>query len=259
MFLWTLKNRLENHISSELTGNLMRRGIIALGVYLLVLGITMPLLLNQLSTVTFRGDIPPWRTASIPLLAGGVILVLIGYILRAGEGIASHKASRYFGYAALANVVAAVIFISPVLIPTLEFPILITRWPGIYMVTAYLSFLLVGVLGSFGWSLAYSNSPRLFNRGSFDKGPYVVQFILYQVGIYGLAFFMFWGGYTGAALNYSGGGDALVGIVMESNVIPSAIFIYTLMFASILGVISILSGGAATDTKIPVLEAQQTK
>jgi hypothetical protein len=227
----------------------VRRVIFAAGLYVLLIGAVMPFLLDQLSTVTFRGDIPPWRMAAVPLFIAGLVLIILGLATRGSSRLQQTDISKLFGYAALLNVIVAIIFISPVLLPTLEFPILITRWPGIYMVAAYTSFLVVGVLGSLGWSLMYSNVSRILGAEMYDRGLALLQFVLYQFGIYGLSVFMFWGGYTGSKLSYEGGGDALVGIVMESNVIPSALFIYTIMFASAIGVITLLSGKQRKEVK----------
>lgn len=220
----------------------MRKSILIMGLYLLLFGLILPLLLNQLAAVTFRDDIPPWRTASYPIAVVGLLLVIIGLLVRTSSYIDASYIAKAYLYATLINMIAAVVFITPVLIPSLEFPILITRWPGIYMVTAYFSFIVVGILGSLGWFVIYSNFKRLFNRYIFDKESWIVQFALYQIGIYGLAFFMFWGGYTGSALSYEGAQDAMVGIVMEPTVIPSALFIYTLMFSIVLGVGNLISG-----------------
>jgi hypothetical protein len=227
----------------------MRKSILIMGLYLLLFGLILPLLLNQLAAVTFRGDIPPWRTASYPIAVVGLLLVIIGLPVRTSSYIDASYIAKAYLYATLINMIAAVVFITPVLVPSLEFPILITRWPGIYMVTAYFSFIVVGILGSLGWFVIYSNFKRLFNRYIFDKESCILQFALYQIGIYGLAFFMFWGGYTGSALSYEGAQDAMVGIVMESTVIPSALFIYTIMFASAIGVVTLLSGKQRKEVK----------
>jgi hypothetical protein len=220
----------------------MRTSVLVIGLYLLILGSLMPLLLSQLATVTFRGDIPSWRTASYPIVAVGLTLFLIALLGGSSRHASPSLVAKAYGYATLANIVVAAIFISPILIPTLEFPILITRWPGIYMVAAYFSFVAVGILGSLGWSIVYSDSTKLYNKASIDRGSSVVQFALYQIGIYGLAFFMFWGGYIGSTLSYEGIQDAMVGIIMEPAVIPSALFIYTLIFSVVLGVVNLVFG-----------------
>ncbi len=218
----------------------MNRALVSLGAFFLALGFVMPQLLGELMTVTFRAAIPPWLAVSLPLAVLGGALALAG-LRSGGWGTLDRRTpARYFGYATVVNSVAAVAFILPVLLPRLEFPILITRWPGIYMVTAYLSFLVVGVLGCLGWAVMYGMSPSLFSRETFDRGSVLLHLALTEVGIYGLSTFMFWGGYIGSVFAYNGVGDTMVGIVMESTVIPSAIFIYASIFALLLGVVTVV-------------------
>jgi hypothetical protein len=224
----------------------VRIWFIAAGLYLLVVGLTIPILLNQLATVTFRGETLLWRESSIPLAGVGVILLIAGLFRPGSSYIAWIHTSKYFLYASLVNAIAAAILILPLFLPQLEFPILITRWPGIYMVTAYFSFIIVGVLGNLAWGSLFSLAPRILFRERFDKGLVILQWVLMQVGVYGLAIFMFYGGYIGSELVNNGAQDTLVGISMESAVIPSALFIFTVLYSVLLGVANVFWSSTVT-------------
>ena len=99
------------------------------------------------------------------------------------------------------NTIVAIIFLFPILIPQLAFPILITEWPGIYMVLAYFIFL-------FGALLA--------------------------------CIFMYWGGYVGSSAAYSGMSEFVVGIMMEFATIPSGLGIGLILFGNLFGILNLI-------------------
>lgn len=216
----------------------MDKLVAAAGSVTAVSGVVLYDLLEQLQTETFRADLPPYFDFALVVLGAGVILVLLGFILpnRPMKTIDTHKASRYFGYAALANTVAAALFAIPVLIPVLRFPILITRWPGVYMVMGYTLFVLVGVLGTLGWSGLYRWLPDLLGKSEIFKAPFLFQFVATEFAVYLTSTSMFLGGYIGSSLVYGGAGDTVVGIAMEVAVIPSALGIFLIVIGSLAGV-----------------------
>jgi hypothetical protein len=224
----------------------VRKSFVGLGLYVLIIGVSTSFLLGQLEKVTFRGSTTLWHEASFPLAGIGITIVVIGLFLGYSIHIFWNEAARYFTYAALSNALAAGLFILPIFVPQLEFPILITRWPGIYMVTAYFSFIIVGVLGNLAWGSLFSLAPRILFRERFDKGLVILQWVLMQVGVYGLAIFMFYGGYIGSELVNNGAQDTLVGISMESAVIPSALFIFTVLYSVLLGVANLFWSSTVT-------------
>jgi hypothetical protein len=220
----------------------LNRTLIVSGFVLSVLGGTAYFLLGVLHTETFRPDLAPYFQATYFVVAGGLALALTGALLKEFKSsvVEASRASRYFIYAALANTIMAGIFALPVLDPTFEFPILITRWPGVYMVTAFFSFVIIGVLGNAGWAGVID---RLKNNANFP-GPsrtvLAIELLFIQVGSYGLAIFMFLGGYVGASLDYSGAGPGIVGIAMEFSVIPSALGIFLIIAGEFMCVASAL-------------------
>src|SRR5438132_13590104 len=166
-------------------------------------------LLIQLRSQTFRADLPPWMTGALALVGIGVVIFVAGLALprREMRTLDVVRASRYLAYSTVFNTIAAACFSIPVLIPAFEFPILITRWPGIYMVVGYAFFVLIGVLGSLGWSVLYRWLPELFGRRTLLRPLFLFQFSTLEVAVYLLSFFIFLGGYVGSALVHQVVGD----------------------------------------------------
>jgi len=220
---------------------LVRRAVSILGAIIGFLGGAMYGLLIQLRSETFRADLPPWMTGALALVGLGIILFLAGLALPRKEmgTLDVVRASNYFAYSTVFNTFAAACFSIPVLIPTFEFPILITRWPGIYMVIGYAFFVLIGVLGSLGWSVLYRWLPELFARHAVLRPLFLFQFSTLEVGVYLLSVFMFLGGYVGSALVHQGVGDTIVGIQMEFAVIPSALGIFLVIVSTLVGLANI--------------------
>jgi hypothetical protein len=191
----------------------------------------MDVLLGQLAVETFRVDLTSWVLTSYILIGFGILIILAGMILRRGKTviITYVQASRFYSRLAIFNGVMAGIFVIPVLDPAFEFPILITRWPGIYMVIAYFSFLIISVLGNAAWSSLLSNSAEEGAAQGLRKGSLMLQLVFTQIGSYGLAAFMFFGGYVGASVDYSGFGPTIVGSQMEFAVVPSAVSIFLIV------------------------------
>jgi hypothetical protein len=230
----------------------MNRFITVWGLILAASGGVMYLLITGLRFQTFRPQLLPYENTALAAGAVGLVVLVTGVALkpaRAGA-IEATKVSKYFLYGALFNSVAAVFFISPVLDPSLKFPILITQWPGIYMVIAYSMFLLVGIVGMLSWCVAYNLAPRLLSKILVDKRMVVLHYALIEAGIYALAISMFIGGYAGATILYEGAGPAVVGAQMEIGVIPSAVAIFTLMLSTIVGVATILLAKSQTSYRI---------
>lgn len=213
-----------------------------LGAGFAVIGSAMYGLLVQLRTQTFRADLPPWMYLSLTLAGSGIVILLLGLVLPKREigRIPVLSASKYMGYATVINTIAAACFSIPLLVPAFEFPILITRWPGVYMVIGYSFFVIIGVLGSFAWSAFYRNLPDFFLREAVYRPLFIFQFSAMEGGIYLMSVFMFLGGYVGSALVHQGIGDAVVGAAMEFSVIPSALGIFLTALSSVVGIANAL-------------------
>jgi hypothetical protein len=215
-----------------------------LGALVLGSAPVMYLLLLSLKTQTFRGDIPAWISVSELLAVFGAALLLAGAAMRGRPlgTMPTAAGARIFLYAALANALAAAVLVAPILYPGFEFPILITRWPGIYMVIAYTFFVLVGVIGMLGWGVMLYLMPSVMDKTAVRRPLLLLQLGTMEAGVYIFAVSMFVGGYVGAALDYAGTGGIIVGATMEVTVIPAALGIFLLMLSTVLGVGNVALG-----------------
>jgi len=155
-------------------------------------------------------------------------------------GFASERAVKYFFFLALLNAFVAVVLTVPILLPRLEFPILLTEWPGIYIVIAYTSFIVAGVLGMIAWSSGYYLIWRVFGLSTTSRDLIAAQILLTQAGIYALTIFMYWGGYVGAHASHEGIAIIFVGQIMEFAVIPSALGIVLILLGTMTGLLNVL-------------------
>jgi len=223
----------------------MRRPFVYLGALALGSGAAMNFLLGQLRSDFFRAYLPPWVYASYATIVLGVILIVAGTALkpRGPDVLRASKAARYMAGLALANAVAAGCLVAPVIVPSFRLPILLTQWPGIYMILAYFSFLVVGVLGMAVWSTMLMQLPDTFGKEGVGGIGFAAQVLMTEVGVYALAISMFLGGYVGSWLAYTGAGPVAVGAQMEFSVIPSAVSIYLVVAGTIVGVVNVLMSG----------------
>jgi hypothetical protein len=207
-------------------------------------------MLSQLRSEFFRAYLPPWVYVSDATVAVGVVLVLVGVALRPAEprGLKPDRAAGIVVRIALVNAIVAAFLLAPILVPSFRFPILITQWPGIYMVLAYFSFLAVGVLGMAAWALILVHLPDLLNRTSLGGLGFAVTIIMTEVGIFGLTISMFLGGYVGSWLAYTGAGPVAVGAEMEFSVIPSAVSIYLVVAGTVVGVVNVFASGRSVQS-----------
>jgi len=222
----------------------LNRFVSSLGALVLGAAPVMYLLLIALKPHTLGGDIPAWITVSQLVAAFGVALLLGGAVMRRRPlgAIPSVAGARIFLYAGLANGFAAAVLAAPILYPGFEFPILITRWPGIYIVIAYTFFVIVGVIGMVAWGVILHLMPSAMDKTTVRRPLLLLQLGTMEVGVYVFGVSMFLGGYIGAALDYSGSGSIVVGAAMEATVIPAAIGIFLLIFSTILGVGNVALG-----------------
>jgi hypothetical protein len=229
----------------------MNRFTVFWGGLLAASGVVMHFLLLGLRQEPFLNGpryIPPAQTVSYGVVAAGILLLLVGLVgkwPRYAE-LSNEEASKYFGRIALINAVAAAIFVAPMLDPRLELPILLTEWPGIYIVVAYGFFVIFGVIGMLGWSMMYRFMPAFFSRSSLDRRSILLQLILSEVGIYTVSSILFLAGFIGATLVHNGESGFAVGGPMEFSDIPAAVAIFIIIVSVFLGAISILTGKGKT-------------
>jgi hypothetical protein len=155
-------------------------------------------------------------------------------------GLATERAVRYFFFLALLNAFFAVAITAPILLPRFEFPIILTEWPGIYIILAYSSFIVGGVLGMIAWASGYYLIWRIFGLSTTSKGLIAAQILLTQAGTYSLTIFMYWGGFVGAHASHEGIAIFIIGQIMEFAVIPSALGIALILVGTTTGLLNIL-------------------
>jgi hypothetical protein len=131
---------------------------------------------------------------------------------------------------ALLNGLLAAIFTIPILIPSLciatppgTFGCLAsmeTTWPGTWLLVAFFVFTIVGVLGAFGWSLAYWYQDAMSGKSTSSKGLVWLQIILFEVGVLVATGMMAAIGYVGGNFIAHGGGVAVSSEVIRTQIIP---------------------------------------
>ena len=226
----------------------MNRYTATWGGLLAVSGAVMHFLLLALRQETFfMADVylPPAQTVSYGIVGAGIVLMLASFATEWPRyvGVSNEAASSYFGRICLVNGLAAAVFAAPMFVPSLELPILVTEWPGIYIVVAYAFFVIFGVLGMLAWGVMYRFSPTFFSREFFDRRSILVQLVLSEVAIYAVSAVLFSAGYIGASLVHDGQvGSVFVGASMEFSDIPAAVSIFVIIVSVFLGAINILTG-----------------
>ncbi len=235
----------------------MNRFVAFWGVVLSASGVTMYLLLQALGEETFFMSaiyIPPSRLTSYGMMAAGGALVISSLVFK-GPGyreMSGEAASRHFARLALANAVAAAVFAIPMLLPPLELPILLTEWPGIYIVVSYTFFVIFAVLGMLAWAVAYRFMPVLFSGEYMDRRSVLLQLAMSEVSVYVFASVLFAAGFRGASLVHDGQvGPVFVGASMEFADIPTAVAIFVMIVSVLLGAANIFRAKKA----VPELRA----
>jgi hypothetical protein len=227
---------------AKVAGEEMNKVATMAGALVCASGFAMFFLVGELHSETYRAAIVIYEYSAVVVSLIGAAVTIIGVFAHETPigTIGSEGVARLYTRLAMVNVVAAALFAAPVLDPVFKFPILITRWPGVYMVVAFTFFVIVGILGMFCWGVMYHLLPSLLDRSSVRRFWLFAQVIVTEVGVYALAIFMFLGGYIGASLNYSGAGDFIVGAQMEVAVIPSALGIFMVVLGTLIGVANVL-------------------
>jgi len=225
------------------------------GVLLALSGVAMHFILVGLEYVTFFMApvyLPPAQIVSYGVIVAGLVLLLASFTTRWPRyvTIGHDVASKYFGRIALVNGLAAAVFVAPMLAPPLQLPILLTEWPGIYIVVAYAFFVIVGVMGMLAWSVMYHFAPDFFSRRELlDRRSVLLQLILSEAAIYAVSAVLFAAGYIGAreVHDVTFGNpvmDPLVGASMEFSDVPAAVSIFLMVVSVFLGAITIMTGKA---------------
>ncbi len=212
----------------------MNKAVTITGALVCASGVTMFFLVGLLRSETYRAAIMIYEYSALVVGVIGAGAFVFGLVARDSPlgMIDTEGVARFYFRLALINTISAALFAAPVLDPRFEFPILITRWPGVYMVIAYTFFVVVGIIGALCWGIFFHLLPSMFDRASVRRFWLLTQVGVTEVGIYLLAIFMFLGGYIGASLNYVGDGDFIVGAAMEVAVIPAALGIFLVVLGA---------------------------
>lgn len=224
----------------------MNRYLAGWGLLVAVGGVAMYVLLQLLEEEAFFMSvfyIPPAQEVAAGVTAFGILMVAASTFSKWPRyaSLDHEAAGRYFVRLALVNALAAAVFVSAMLVPPLELPILITEWPGIYIVIAYGSFVGFGVIGMLGWGLVYQMLPGFFSRYSLDRRSVVLQLVLSEVGVLVVSVVLFLAGFSGASLVHDGTvGQVFIGASMEFADIPVATAIFAVMVSVFLGVSNIV-------------------
>ncbi len=138
-------------------------------------------------------------------------------------------ARRFVGLGVF-NVILSVIFTAVVLDPYLCVSVspgqfgchdnMVTSWPGTWLFIGYFTWLIVGVVGSFGWAALFYFGDML--RGKTEVSTFFsrVQMIFYEVGVLGATATMAAIGYVGGGVIATGGGAAVAAEAIQLNIFP---------------------------------------
>ena len=218
------------------------------GVMLAGSGVVMNLLLGQLWNVRFYMAIfylPPAQIVSYGVIVAGALLFAASFFVqwpRYSE-MSTEDASKYFGRLALVNALAAAVFVVPFLDPPLAIPYLLTEWPGIYILIAYVFFVIFGVMGMLAWAVTYRFAPSFFSRESVDRRSAILQMIFSEVGIYSVSSLLFLAGFIGSEeVRHGNLAGFFIGATMEFSDIPAAVGIFIILLSVVLGAVTILDG-----------------
>ncbi len=128
------------------------------------------------------------------------------------------------------NVVLSVIFTAVVLDPFLCVSVspgqfgchdnMVTSWPGTWLFIGYFTWLIVGVLGSFGWAALFYLGDTLRGKAEVNAFFSRVHVIAFEVGVLGATACMAAVGYVGGGVIATGGGAAVAAEAISLDIFP---------------------------------------
>jgi hypothetical protein len=138
-------------------------------------------------------------------------------------------ARRFLGLGVF-NVILSVIFTAVVLDPFLCISVspgqfgchdnMVTSWPGTWLFIGYFTWLIAGVLGSFGWAGLYYLGDTLRGKTEISAFFARVQMVLFEVGVLGATACMAAIGYVGGGVIATGGGAAVAAEAIALDIFP---------------------------------------
>ena len=128
------------------------------------------------------------------------------------------------------NVVLSVIFTAVVLDPYLCVSVspgqfgchdnMVTSWPGTWLFIGYFTWLIVGVLGSFGWAALFYLGDTLRGKTQINSFFAKVHVVMFEVGVLGATACMAAVGYVGGGVVATGGGAAVAAEAIALDIFP---------------------------------------
>ena len=128
------------------------------------------------------------------------------------------------------NAILSVVFTAVVLDPFLcvsvspgEFGChdnMVTSWPGTWLFIGYFTWLIVGVLGSFGWAALFYLGDMLRGKTEINTFFSKVHVLMFEVGVLGATACMAAVGYVGGGVIATGGGAAVAAEAISLDIFP---------------------------------------
>jgi hypothetical protein len=128
------------------------------------------------------------------------------------------------------NVVLSVVFTAVVLDPFLCVSVspgqfgchdnMVTSWPGTWLFIGYFTWLIVGVLGAFGWAGLFYLGDTLRGKTEVNSFFSRVHVIAFEVGVLGATACMAAVGYVGGGVIATGGGAAVAAEAISVDIFP---------------------------------------
>jgi hypothetical protein len=138
-------------------------------------------------------------------------------------------AKRFLGLGTF-NVVLSVIFPTVILDPFLCVSVspgqfgchdnMVTSWPGTWLFIGYFTWLIVGVLGAFGWAGLYYFGDMLRGKTEVNTLFSRIHMIFFEVGVLGATATMAAIGYVGGGVIATGGGAAVAAEAIAIDIFP---------------------------------------
>jgi hypothetical protein len=138
--------------------------------------------------------------------------------------------ARRFLSLGVVNVVLSVIFTAVVLDPYLCVSVspgmfgchdnMVTSWPGTWLFIGYFTWLIVGVVGAFGWAALYYLGNNLRGKTEVNSLFARISMIMFEVGVLGTTAVMAAVGYVGGGVIATGGGAAVAAEAISLDIFP---------------------------------------
>ena len=128
------------------------------------------------------------------------------------------------------NVILSVIFSAVILDPYLCVSVspgqfgchdnMVTSWPGTWLFIGYFTWLIVGVLGSFGWAGLFYLGDQLRGKTEINAFFSKLHVVMFEVGVLGATACMAAVGYVGGGVIATGGGAAVAAEAISLDIFP---------------------------------------